>query len=700
MRKISMKRIIVIAVVLLTAYFLIAKPFNSFERPSLMTFNDTLKVFKPTKFHESEEKLISTILSRYHYNKASFNDSLSNVVFERYLKTLDYNRNYFLQSDLKEFEKYRYAFGDYLIDGDLTAAYNIFNVFYRRFNERAEYGKKLLQKEMDFSVKEEFDADRSNDQWPKDVNEANDLWRKKVKNDALNLLLTGKDWKGIVETLTKRYDNLKKTFYKFNDEDVFQIIMNSYTETLDPHSNYLSPQTSEQFKIDMSLSLEGIGAQLQQEDEYIKVAEIVPGGPAFKSNLLHKNDRIAAVAQGDKGEFVDVVGWRISDVVQLIRGPKGTVVRLQVLLASEGSNASPKEIKLVRDKIKLEEQSAKQKIIEVKQDGKTAKIGVITIPTFYSDFDGASSGEKDYKSTTADVEKLLDTLKRANVDGIVIDLRNDGGGALTEAIKLTGLFIKDGPVVQVRNSKGSVDVGDDENSNISYSGPLAVLINKFSASASEIFAGAIQDYGRGLILGDQSYGKGTVQNLIDLNRMLPSGSEKPGQLKLTIAKFYRITGASTQHKGVSPDIKFPSYFENSKDFGESSEPSALPWDQIKRTQFLKAGDFSPYLPEMISRHNARVKSNFEWQMLVDDVNDYKALRDKKLISLNFETRKKEKEDAENKKFERENANRKAKGLKLLSKEEMKSADNTTKLEDTLLNESGHILADYIALTRK
>ena len=385
-----MKRIIVIAVVVLTAYFFIAKPFSSFDRPVLISFNDTLKVFKPTKFHESEEKLISTILSRYHYNKATFNDSLSNVVFERYLKTLDYNRNYFLQSDIKEFEKYRYAFGDYLVDGDLTAAYNIFNIFYRRFNERVEYGKKLLDKEMDFSTKEELDVERVDAPWPKDLQEANDLWRKKVKNDALGLLLTGKDWKGIVETLTKRYDNLKKTFYKFNDEDVFQIIMNSYTETVDPHSNYLSPQTSEQFKIDMSLSLEGIGAQLQQDDEYIKVLEIVPGGPAFKSNLLHKNDRIAAVAQGDKGEFVDVVGWRINDVVQLIRGAKGTVVRLQILLASEGTNASPKEIKLVRDKIKLEEQSAKQKIIEIKQDGKVARIGVITIPTFYSDFDGAS----------------------------------------------------------------------------------------------------------------------------------------------------------------------------------------------------------------------------------------------------------------------------------------------------------------------
>ncbi|MDP4116685.1 MAG: carboxy terminal-processing peptidase [Bacteroidota bacterium] len=695
-----MKRIIVIAVVVLTAYFFIAKPFSSFDRPVLISFNDTLKVFKPTKFHESEEKLISTILSRYHYNKATFNDSLSNVVFERYLKTLDYNRNYFLQSDIKEFEKYRYAFGDYLVDGDLTAAYNIFNIFYRRFNERVEYGKKLLDKEMDFSTKEELDVERVDAPWPKDLQEANDLWRKKVKNDALGLLLTGKDWKGIVETLTKRYDNLKKTFYKFNDEDVFQIIMNSYTETVDPHSNYLSPQTSEQFKIDMSLSLEGIGAQLQQDDEYIKVLEIVPGGPAFKSNLLHKNDRIAAVAQGDKGEFVDVVGWRINDVVQLIRGAKGTVVRLQILLASEGTNASPKEIKLVRDKIKLEEQSAKQKIIEIKQDGKVAKIGVITIPTFYSDFDGASHGEKDYKSTTADVEKLLDTLKRANVDGVVIDLRNDGGGALTEAIKLTGLFIKDGPVVQVKNSSGSVDVGDDENSNISYSGPLAVLINKFSASASEIFAGAIQDYGRGLILGDQSYGKGTVQNLIDLNKMLPSAKEKPGQLKLTIAKFYRVTGASTQHKGVSPDIKFPSYFDNSKDFGESSEPSALPWDQIKSAEFYKAGNFKPYLSELLNRHNARTKNNLEWQMLVDDVNDYKALREKKLISLNYETRKKEKEDAENKKFERENANRKAKGLKLLTKEEIKTAENTTKLDDTMLNECGHILADYIALSKK
>lgn len=701
MSKKNMKRLIIILVLIAAGNIFIAQTIsNNKEKIEIASFDDTLKVFKPTANQAETERIIQTILTRYHYKKAKFDDSLSEVVFDRFLKTLDPNRNYLLASDVEDFKKARDEFDDDFKEGNLEHAYNMFNVFYRRFIERNNFGTSLLEKEMDFTKDEQYQVDREDAAWPKETQEANEIWRLKVKNDALGLKLTGKNWKEISESLKKRYDNLKKALTQYSDEDVFQLLMNSYTEAVDPHTNYLSPITSENFKINMSLSLEGIGAQLQQDDEYTKVAEIVVGGPAYKSNLIHKGDKIVAVAQGDTGEFVDVVGWRITEVVQLIRGPKGSAVRLHILEAEEGKTAEPKEIRLVRDKIKLEEQASKQKVLEIKDD-KVYKIGVITVPAFYTDFEAQSKGEKDFKSTTADVKKLIGELQKEKVDGIVIDLRNNGGGALNEAISLTGLFIEDGPVVQVKNANGQIDVGEDPDPSQVYDGPLAVLVNKFSASASEIFAGAIQDYGRGIIIGDQTYGKGTVQNLIDLSRLMnTSGSDdKAGQIKLTIAKYYRIDGGSTQNKGVVPDIKFPSYFEDPKEFGESSEPSALPWDQIKPSDYHLYGNIKKFVPELEQKHEERLKKNNEFENLLEDIDEYKVEHDKKFVSLNEKVRKQEKDQLEEKRFQRENEMRKAKGLKLLKKGETPAVtDKQEVIDDALLQESANILKDYIQLT--
>lgn len=655
---------------------------------------DTLEL-SPERIFNEEDQLIQGIISRYHYKKFVFNDSLAAIVYDRYLKALDYNRSCFYKSDIDKFDKYRSKTDDLLQEGNLVPFYNIYNTFRKRINERLDYSESLLKKEFDYNKDEKYEWKRDSSNWFNDPKDMNDFWRKKVKNDALNLKLDGKDWKSISETLTKRYENIRKTINQNKSEDVFQIIMNSYTESIDPHTNYMSPQTSDNFKIDMARSLEGIGAQLQSEDDYTKINEVIPGGPAFKSSLLHKGDKIIGVAQGsDAKDFVDVIGMRLTDVVQLIRGPKGTTVRLQVIPANSGANTKPKEIMIVRDKVTLEEQSAKKDIIEIQNNKKNYKIGVITVPAFYADFDAAAKGVKDYKSTTRDVRKLLAELKDAKVDGVVMDLRNNGGGSLQEAVQLTGLFIKDGPVVQVRDAEGKIDEDDDPDPEIVYAGPLAVLVNKFSASASEIFSGAIQDYGRGLILGDQTYGKGTVQNMIDLNRLVRDPSEKLGQVKITIAKYYRITGGSTQIKGVVPDIKFPS-LADAQEYGESSEPSALPWDQIKTSNFIPAGNLKPFIPKLSQYHEERMKNNPEFDFLREDLEEYKEVNDKKYISLNEEIRKKEKDDLEEKKFQRENERRRLKGLKLLQKGETPTEDN--KKNDPILEESAHVVADLIKM---
>lgn len=690
----GIKILATIAPLILAANFFFAE--NTKSSIGDNTITDTLRIIEPKNHFKSENQIVTTMLSRYHFKNFNLDDSLSSQIFNEYLSSLDYSKVYFYSSDITQLEKQRYLFDDYLLEGNIQPFFDIFNLYEKRMLERMEYVDTILSREFDFTENDSMEISRENSNWAASPEEMNSLWNQRITNDALLLSLGGKNQGEIKSNLKKRYDNYTRALLQYNSEDVFQLAMDSYTTSIDPHTNYLSPVTSENFKIDMSLSLEGIGARLMVEDGYTKVVEVIPGGPAFSSKEINVDDRIIAVAQGKDGEFEDVVGWRITDVVSLIRGPKGTTVRLQILRAIDGTTAKPVEITLVRDKVKLEEQSAKKKILEIKNNDLTYRIGVITIPKFYTDFEGSSNGDKDFKSTVTDVSKLLEELNAEKVDGVVIDLRNNGGGALNEAIDVTGLFINDGPVVQVKNSGGIVDVGKDLDPSQVYSGPLAVIVNRFSASASEIFAAAIQDYGRGIIVGEQTYGKGTVQNLIDLNRVSPNPSNKLGQLKYTVAKYYRIDGGSTQNLGVIPDISFPSYTD-SMEFGESSQPSALPWDEIEPVQYAKYNDLGKFLPELISFSEKRRNADPEFQYLKEDINSYKQSKQNNYVSLNEEVRKRKKEAEDEKEFQRENERRMKKGLKLLQKGEVPEKSNEE--NDIFLTESAMIVTDMINLSK-
>jgi len=657
---------------------------------------DSLKSLEPKNYFMLEGQLVHTILDRYHYKQFELNDSLSSIIFDRYIESVDYGKNYLLESDIKSFEKYRYELDDHLKVGDVLPFYDMFNVFLFRMRDQIIYTDTLLGKEFDYTIDEEYLINRKDAPWAKSRAELNDIWRKRVKNDALNLKLNDKEWEEIQKNLHKRYENYSRILTQYNSEDVFQLAMNSFTVSVDPHTNYLSPITSDNFKIDMSLSLEGIGARLQVDDGYTKVVEIIPGGPAFKSKKLHPDDRITAVAQGKDGEFVDVVGWRITDVVQLIRGPKDSVVRLLLLKYDKGLDAEPVELILVRDKVKIEDQSAHSSTLNIKHNEKPFKIGVITIPKFYIDFEAARKREKDYKSTSRDVKKLLNELIKEKVDGIIIDLRNDGGGSLEEAIRVTGLFIEEGPVVQVRDMEGKITVDRDLDPEIVYDGPLAVLVNRFSASASEIFSGAIQDYGRGIIIGENTYGKGTVQNLINLNKLTSGKGFKLGQVKLTIAKYYRIDGSSTQRIGVIPDIIFPSYVD-AKDFGESNEPSALKWDKIESAEYELFFELISIIPELKKLSEQRRETDPEFEYFREDIEEYKKSIEDSFVSLNEDVRRIKKEEREEKRFQRENERRKINGLRLLDKGEIPPEDEKIS-NDPFLNESAHIIADFISIS--
>jgi carboxyl-terminal processing protease len=688
-----MKALSIIVIIVLTAnFFLTDSRGNEYEDE---IYSDTLRTIEPKNHFTLENQLVTTMLSRYHFKDFNLDDSLSSLMFDKYLKTLDYSKVYFYKSDISSLEKERYSFDDYLLAGNVEPFFDVFNLYEQRMLERLEYVDTILNKGFDFTMNDSAEVNRDNSDWAASREEMNKLWEGRIKNDALNLYLAGRDEEAIKLNLKKRYDNFSRALSQYNSEDVFQLAMDAYTSSIDPHTNYLSPATSENFRIDMSLSLEGIGARLMSEDGYTKVVEVIPGGPAFKSKEIAVDDRIIAVAQGEEGEFVDVIGWRITDVVKLIRGPKETTVRLQLLKAKDGVLAKPEEISLVREKVKLEDQAAKKKIIEVNNNGLTYKIGIITIPNFYTDFEGNRSGDNSGKSVVVDVRKLLEELKQEKVDGVVIDLRNNGGGALSEAIDVTGLFIEKGPVVQVKNTDGFVEVDEDIDPSLVYSGPLAVLVNRFSASASEIFAAAIQDYERGIVVGEQTYGKGTVQNLIDLNRVARNSSNKFGQLKLTIAKYYRINGGSTQNLGVVPDITFPAYIDP-QEFGESSETSALPWDHIGATEYKLYTNLNKILPELISNSEKRRSADPEFNYLIEDINAYKETRNRRYISLNEEVRKQKKEADDEKEFQRENERRQRKGLKLLEKGEV--PEKNEEAEDIFITETAMIVTDMINLS--
>lgn len=654
--------------------------------------NTSSDVLAPEPRHEKIGQLVTEFIQKSHYRHAAVDDELSSMVLDRYIKSLDSNRMYFLQSDIDAFEQYRYLLDDMVRSEPLNPIFNMFEVYRTRVRERLDFALQELEAEPDFTVDEEYVFDREEKPWAKTTTELDEIWRKRVKNDELSLALTDKEWPDIQEVLDKRYTRFLKRMDQVNSDDVFETFMNAFAHTLDPHSSYLSPRNSEEYRIQMSLSYFGIGASLQVEDDYVTVSNIIPGGPAAIDGELQPKDRIVGVAQGGDGEMVDVVGWRLDDVVELIRGPADTVVRLQIMPAGALPGASEKTLSLTRNQVKLEEQAAKSQIVTVPREGRDWSIGVIEVPSFYRDYRALSSGDKDYTSTTKDVKRLIGELEEQGIDGLVLDLRNNGGGHLTEATALSGLFIDNGPVVQLRNSNGRISRLDDPDPvpRVAYNGPLAVLVNRYSASASEIFAAAIQDYERGVIIGQKTFGKGTVQNLYSLDQYVRRPDDEGlGQLTLTIGKYYRVTGESTQHRGVDPDIELPSAIDTSE-VGESVRDTALPWDTIRTTEFRAGAPLDTTIHSLTANHLLRTKDDPDYQYLVDGIRDIEEARSRETVSLNMETRKSEREKNLARQLERENARRAALNLEpLATTEELESVE----APDIQLDEAAAIVAD-------
>ncbi len=593
----------------------------------------------PTQTHAEAAGLSASVLSRFHYQSIALDDAMSQRIFDRYLKILDPERVFFVQADIDEFAGAQTALDDALLSQDLEIPYIIYRRYLERVHEHYGAARALLAKGFDFGRDETYQLVRTDAPWARSKAEIRDLWRKRVKNDWLRLRLAGKDDAAIRDTLDKRYEGAITRATRQKSDDVFQLFMNAYATAIEPHTSYLGPRAAEDFAIAMKLSLVGIGAVLQERDEYITIRELVPGGPASKSEQLAVGDRIVGVAQGENGAPTDVIGWRVDEVVALIRGTKGTTVVLDVLPAEAGPDAAPKRVAMVRDTINLEKQAASKSVIEFAGETGPQRIGVITLPTFYQDA-RARRGDTNYRSATRDVARLLGELKAEKVDAVLFDLRNNGGGSLDEAIRLTGLFIDTGPVVQQRNAQGQIRVERDTDAGVAWDGPLGVLINRASASASEIFAAAVQDYGRGVIIGEQSYGKGTVQTLMSLDEMVQSDKTRYGELKVTVAQFFRVNGGTTQLRGVAPDIALPSMTDAEK-FGESSYDNALPWTKIGAAPIASAGNVTEVLPVLLARHKQRVARDVDYGYLVEDIAELNALRKRGEISLNEAERRRE-----------------------------------------------------------
>lgn len=640
---------------------------------------EDLPVLQQETQHSVAAKRVSALFTRAHYKEIALDDALSEKIYDRFLRSLDNNKQVLLKSDVDGFEKYRDSFDEALSRGNLSIAYDMYNQSAKRRVERFEFALSLLDKPFNFEkADDKFYYDRDDAAWPTTEAELDELWRQRVKYDALNLIMADKTWEEAKDLLTKRYTRAIKRLKQAESEDVFQTVMNSFARSVEAHTSYLSPRNADRFQMEMNLSFEGIGAVLQAEDDFTVIKSIVPGGPADKSNALKPEDKIIGVAQDDE-EFVDVVGWRLDEVVDLIKGPKGSTVRLQVQKGTSDTKAMS-VVSLTRDKIKLEDRAAKSEVYEP-ETGPYAgeKLGVITIPSFYNNLH-------------ADVKKELDSLKAQDVKGIIVDLRGNGGGSLTEATLLTGLFIEKGPVVQIRYGEGKVSVNRDTDGVVTYDGPLTVLVDRYSASASEIFAAAMQDYSRALIVGEQTFGKGTVQQHRGLGRIYDLYDNPLGSVQFTIAKFYRIDGGSTQHKGVVPDIKYPSPIDPA-DWGESQEENALPWDSIDRANYTTFGDSQSALDVLAAKHNARVLKDPEFMYLAEDIDEYKKNKDKKYVSLVKSERESKKEESRENDLKRANER-----LARMGKEPVESLDDLPdELEelDPFLDEAANITFDML-----
>ncbi|HLW49893.1 MAG TPA: carboxy terminal-processing peptidase [Sphingobacteriaceae bacterium] len=674
----------------------------------------------PTAQHAVIVKEVVGLFENYSYKKVPLGDSISSIVYDNLLSSLDDGKNYLMKEDVVEFETYRYLMASDFKKGDLSAAYQIFNTYISRYLDRMEFALKMVDEPHEFSIQEHYVYNRKDQDWFSSQEESDEQWRKRVKYDLLNLRLSSSAVNDSTaaknrETLKNRYTQLISQAKKTDNNEAFQVIVAALTDAIDPHTSYFNPYFAQQFNEGISNTFEGIGARLTMENEVVRVAEVIAGGPVFKEKALQIDDRIIAVAQGEDGEFIDIIGWRLDNAVAKIKGPKGTVVRLKVIPAGQELTAEPKIVSLTREKIVLEEESAKKEVRTIKgEDGKPYKLGIISIPKFYIDFEAYRRGDPNYKSTTRDVRLIIDSLKEEQVDGILMDLRFNGGGSLVESIELTGLFIDKGPVVQVRDTRNRVEINGDDEEGVAWDGPLGVIINRFSASASEIFAGAIQDYGRGLILGGQSYGKGTVQSAIDMTRVIsptdrlllkakseenasvvvPTGAPQFGQINITMAKFYRITGSSTQHRGVTPDITFPSLYDSEK-YGEGSQASALPWDQIQATNFTAVSDLTAAIHQLESKHQARMSSSPEYRFLLEDIESAKIRENEVSVSLNEAILKAERDENQRKNRERINE-----GLRIRGLAPWKEGEPQPKIDfDFIMDESLHVMADFISMKR-
>ncbi len=653
----------------------------------------------PAKKHIRATEIITYLINSHHYRKKPIDNTLSSSMFDIYLESLDPNHSFFLDQDIQNFSKYRYKLDDALLASDLEPAFDIFKIYRKRVKERVNYAVSELKNEFNFEIDEDYMFDRRELPWANNVEELNEVWRKRVKNDMLSLLLTGKEKSEIKDTLKKRYQRIYTSTFQLNSNDIFQSFVNAYTTSIEPHTSYFSPRSSENFDISMRLSLEGIGAVLRNENDYTLIQKIVPGGPADLSKKLHGKDKIIGVGQGENGEIIDVIGWRLDDVVELIRGPKDTVLRLEIIPGKSGTDDLSKIITLTRNKIKLEESASKSTVIDLPDLDR--KIGIIDIPTFYVDFAAQAKGDPDFRSTSKDVRELITDLNKEGVEGIIIDLRANGGGSLSESLALTGLFIEEGPVVQTKDSSGKIDVNNDPDPSLFYAGPLAVLVDRNSASASEIFAGAIQDYQRGIIIGEPTFGKGTVQNIIDLNHFIRNPQEEHGKLKTTIAQFFRVSGGSNQNKGVIPDIIFPTAIDI-EDYGERSLDNALPWDQVRSAKYIKVASPANYYDKIRSLHEKRVRSDKSFKLLLEQLELVKKSNDKKTISLMESKRKAEREKLLDMRHELENELKIVQGLEPLPRRDDtveidEIDDKEEKPLDILLQEAARILNDLIQI---
>ena len=663
----------------------------SFLSSSLLSAQNTIEqAIQPEKKHEKIGALVERFIERSHYNHTKVDDKLSSLIFSKFIESLDENRSYFTQDEINVFEIYRFKIDDMLGSEAIDPIYDIFNTYRKRASERMEFALALLEKEPDFTLQESFKFDRSDIDWPSTSVELDEIWRKRVKNDALSLILNDKTWDEAKEILTKRYERFSKQLNQINSDDIFETFMNSAVHSLDPHSSYFSPRNSEEYQIQMSLSYFGIGASLSIEDDYVSIVNIIPGGPAAIDGRLKPKDRITGISQGEDKSMTDVIGWRLDDVVRLIRGPENTVVKLQILPGDSNPGETENIIELTREQIKLEESAAKSKIIETQREQEKFKIGVIDIPSFYRDFRALKSGDEEFTSTTSDVKRLLSNLENDDIDALVIDLRNNGGGHLTEATALTGLFIDNGPVVQLRNANGRISRLDDPDPvpRSAYNGPLIVLVNRYSASASEIFAAAIQDYERGIVVGQQTYGKGTVQNLYALDQYVRRNQDELGQLTLTIGKYYRVTGESTQNRGVIPDIELPSYIDIDNT-GESSRDTALPWDKIKPSRYKKNQSMEDPINQLRELHTERRKTDPELIFLLKDIEESFLYRKQTSVSLNLNKRISEREEREERKEVIDNLRVKA------NNNDESQEENEDR--DINLNETAAIATDLVKL---